>query len=142
MGDSPELMLLGSSLFNNLIEAIGSNVCATGEMPKGMQYPIGTLNEAYWAMAEVWKTTPPEAQIIKDVDQFLVALECIIEDEGASVERFDARRGYRRATKKAIKGRGTIFLTGIGCLAPMAMEGMWELVQSLVELTQAIYLRV
>jgi hypothetical protein len=113
------------SLFNDLIEGIGNNVCATGEMVKGTGNLMGTPNEAWQAMTEVWKTTPSLAQIVKDVDQFLVALERIIKEEGAYVEEFDARKGHRHATKKAIKG-GAIFLTEGGCLTPTAMEGIRE----------------
>ena len=137
MGDSPELMPLDSSLFNDLIEAIGNNVCATGEMEKGTGYSMGTPNEAWRTMTEVWKTTPSSARIVQDVDRFLVALERIIEEEGAYVEEFDARKGHRRATQKAIKG-GALFLTAGGCLTPTAMEAMRELLKSWEGLTRAI----
>jgi hypothetical protein len=137
MGDSPELMPLDSSLFNDLIEGIGSNVCATGAMERGMGYSMGTPNDAWKAMTAVWKTTPSSARIVEDVDRFLIALERIIEEEGAYVEEFDARKGHRRATQKTIKG-GALFLTAGGCLTPTAMEAMRELLKSWEGLTRAI----
>jgi len=122
MGDNPELMPLNSSLFNDLIEAIGNNFSATGEMEKGTGYSTGIPNEAWWAMTEIWKTTPSSARIVQDVDRFRVTLERIIEEEGAYVEECDARKGHRCSTQKAIKG-GSYFLDGRRLFDPLGHGG-------------------
>ena len=96
---------------------------------------MGTPNDAWRTMTEVWETTPSQGRIIEDVDRFAKALDRIIEEEGAYVEEWDARKGYRRATQKAIKG-GSIFMTAGGNLTEAAMEGMVELIKSWEGLTR------
>ena len=55
MGDSPNLMPLDYSLFNNLIEAISMNVVATAGRSKNMRYSMGTPDSAWRTMVEVWE---------------------------------------------------------------------------------------
>eukprot|EP01050_Picozoa_sp_SAG11_P022140 SAG11_NODE_4107_length_2062_cov_3.650535_1_plen_113_part_00 len=54
-GDSPEMMPLDSSLFNDLIEAIGKNVCATVGLPEGERHTMATPDAAWDTICEAWK---------------------------------------------------------------------------------------
>ena len=104
MGDSPELMPLDSSLFNDLIEGVALHVVGSTTLEKGKRYSMGLPNDAWRTMCEVWEKAPSSARVIQDVDRFLVALRKIIAAEGCYVEEFDARHGHRRAMQKAVKG--------------------------------------
>ena len=55
MGDSPEMMPLDNSLFNDLIKAIGKHVCATWNEKGEGKYSMGTPDEAWSTMMRVWK---------------------------------------------------------------------------------------
>ena len=134
MGDSPELMPLDSSLFNDLIEGVALHVVGSTTLEKGKRYSMGLPNDAWRTMCEVWEKAPSSARVIQDVDRFLVALRKIIAAEGCYVEEFDARHGHRRAMQKAVKG-GAFNITAAGTLTETAMEGMRELETSWVGLT-------
>ena len=58
MGDSPELMPLDYSLFNDLIKAIFINVVATTGRLKETRYSMGTPDYAWRKMVEVWEKAP------------------------------------------------------------------------------------
>ena len=53
MGDSPELIPLDSSLFNDLIEGIALNIVATGSMGSGCRYSMGLLDDSWRKMTAV-----------------------------------------------------------------------------------------
>ena len=53
----------------------------------------------------------------------------------AYMDEWDAQKGFRHATQKAIKG-GSMFMTAGGNLTEKAMEGMVELVKSWEGLTR------
>ena len=137
MGDSPELMPLDSSLLGDLIEAIALNVVATGTHNQGERYSMGTPNEAWRTMSEVWEQSPTEERIIQDIDRFRVALKKNIAAEGTYVEEYDGRKGHRKATQKAIKG-GSLIMTPGGVLADRALEGLQELISTWNGLTKPI----
>ena len=86
MGDSPELMPLDSSLFNDLIKGIALNIVATGSIGRGRRYSMGLPVNAWRTMTAVWETTPSSCRVIQDIDRFGKALDCIIEAKGSYVE--------------------------------------------------------
>ena len=108
MGDSPELMPLDSSLFNDLIEGVALHVVGSTTLEKGKRYLMGLPNDAWRTMCEVWEKAPSSARVIQDVDRFLVALHKIIAAEGCYVEEYDAHHGHRKAMQKAVKGGGGV----------------------------------
>ena len=106
MGDSPELMPLDSSLFNDLIEGVTIHVVGTTTLPKGERYSMGLPDDAWRTMCEVWSRAPSSERIIEDIDRFKKAVEKIIAAEGCYVEEYDARHGHRKSMQKAVKGGG------------------------------------
>ena len=106
MGDSPELMPLDSSLFNDLIEGVALHVVGTTTLPKGERYSMGLPDDAWRTMCEVWSRAPSSERIIEDIDRFKKAVEKIIAAEGCYVEEYDARHGHRKSMQKAVKGGG------------------------------------
>eukprot|EP01050_Picozoa_sp_SAG11_P031448 SAG11_NODE_9773_length_881_cov_1.734015_2_plen_171_part_01 len=116
-GDSPEMMPLDSSLFNDLIEAIGLNVVASAGA-----HSMATPNQAWETMTAVWAKAPTEARIIQDIDRVMKAIDAIIEKEGAYVEEWDARHGHRKATQQAVKG-GALRIGKNGVLTAEAEAG-------------------
>ena len=136
MGDSPELMPLDSSLFNDLIEGIAINVVATGSMKRGRRYSMGLPDEAWRTITSVWETTPSSRRITQDIERFRTALDRIIEANGAYVEEYDCRHGHRKATQKAVLG-GALKMNAEGNLTDQALEGMKELETSWEGLTQS-----
>ena len=97
MGDSPELMPLDSSLFNDLIEGVALHVVGTTTLPKGERYLMGLTDDAWRTMCEVWSRAPSSERIIEDIDRFKKAVEKIIVAEGSYVEEYDARHGHRKS---------------------------------------------
>ena len=126
MGDSPELMPLDSSLFNDLIEAIAKHVCATyhlplptKEQPQPNKYSMATPALAWGCMTELWMSDViPEARIFQDCDKFERALDAIIEAKGIIVETFNNRNGHRAVAARL--GRETFEEK----LTPKALDGL------------------
>eukprot|EP01050_Picozoa_sp_SAG11_P017372 SAG11_NODE_2500_length_3282_cov_3.538800_1_plen_631_part_00 len=116
-GDSPEMMPLDSSLFNDLIEAIGKNVCATVGLDAKERHSMSTPDEAWQTMCAVWQTADAvsSGRIIQDIDRVLVAIERIIEADGAYVEELDYRNGHRKAAQLISRG---------GALTAQAQAGL------------------
>ena len=135
MGDSPELMPLDSSLFNDFIEGIAMNVVATGLMERGIKYSMGLPDDAWRTMCAVWETTPTSCRIMQDIDRFSKALDNIIAAEGSYMEEYDGRHGHRRAMQKAVQG-GALIVTRDGALTEQALEGMRTLEPSWIGLTK------
>ena len=129
MGDSPELMPLDSSLFSDLIEGIALHVVATAKLPKGEKYSMGTPDEAWRTMIEVWMTAVPSpGRIVQDIDRFSTALDRIIAVMGCYVEELDCCHGHRKAMQIAVTG-GAINMKN-GSLTAKAVEGLSELKKS------------
>lgn len=128
MGDSPELMPLDSSLFNDLIEAIAKHVTATyhiplptKETPQPDKYSMATPALAWETMTELWMSDViPSARIFYDCDKFERALDAIIEARGCIVEEFNNRNGHRAVAARL--GRESFKQK----LTPKALEGMRE----------------
>ena len=137
MGDSPELMPLDSSLFNDLIDAVGKHVSATWEKkeldPKGTHwndkknFKMSTPDEAWATMEAVWlgSNAVRSERIIDDVDKVQEALEAIVKAEGAVVHTHNGRKGHRasshRTASKSISTGGRMHRN--------AIEGMLEQVK-------------
>jgi hypothetical protein len=137
MGDSPELMPLDSSLFNDLIDAVGAHVSATWEKkeldPKGThwndkkKFKMSTPDEAWATMEAVWLGSDAvrSERIIDDVDKVQEALEAIVKAEGAVVHSHNGRKGHRacshRTASKSISTGGRMHRN--------AIQGMLEQVK-------------
>ena len=76
MGDSPEIMPLDNSLFNDLVEAIGKHVCATWNEKGEGKYSMGTPDEAWSTMMRVWNSVAISSErIIADIDWIEFAMD-------------------------------------------------------------------
>ena len=113
MGDSPELMPLDSTLFNDLINSIGHHVCSTWNVTKEQEeagtkkWSMATPKKAWATMKEVWMgetTSPDSARIIHDIDRFAVAVDEIVKAKGVIVPFLDNRSGHRKAAVRASNG--------------------------------------
>ena len=127
MGDSPELMPLDSSLFNDLIEAIAKHVTATyhiplptKEVPQPNKYSMATPELAWATMTELWNSDGiiSESRIFQDCDKFEAALDAIIAVQGTIVESMNNRNGHRAVAAKLNRESFEEKLT------PQAMAGM------------------
>ena len=119
MGDSPELMLMGTCLNEYIDSSVAKYVAHTAHLPKGhpkiidMSTPEGA--NACFARLYHPKTgvSPAPRRIIEDVQRFLVACQDICYAEGSIVEtisgrtiRHDHRAGAEREAWNRPKKRG------------------------------------
>ena len=100
MRDSPKLMPLDSSFFNDLVEGIGMDVVATRSMEREVKYSVGLPDNIWRTMNAVWEITLTSCRIIQDIDRFSKAIDGIIEAEGNYVEDYYGTHGHQRATQK------------------------------------------
>ena len=135
MGDSPDLILLDLSFFNDLIKGIALNIVSTRSIGRGCRYSMGMPEDAWRTMTAMWETTPSSCRVIQDIDRFRKARDHIIEAKGSYVEEYDCRHGHRKVTQKLVSG-GALILTAEVNLTDRAMEGMRELEASWEGLTQ------
>ena len=136
MGDSPELMPLDSSLFNDLIEMIARHVCSTFHVPhreKGAdvtstsKYSMATPADAWRCMSTIVMQLPSE-RIIQDIDKWAKAIDMIIGEDGCIVPDLDLRNGHRKASARIARG---------GNLLPHAVTAMAEQVLTWDQLSGA-----
>ena len=113
MGDSPELMPLDSSLFNELINGVHTHVLTTRLLPIGAagKFEMSTPKKAWKTMVEVWDYenstgAVPSSSILRDIDRFATAVCKIIKKQGTIVTELDNRNGHRKvASRMFIGGR-------------------------------------
>ena len=107
-GDSPELMPLDSSLFNDLIEAVHRAVCSTSHRKMdgsdGFKFYFGTPAQAWGTMYKCWNHAGQGAvsskRIMEDIDRVKHALITIIEHSGTVVPDLDNRKGHRKEASR------------------------------------------
>ena len=134
MGDSPELMPLDSSLFNDLIEAIAKHVTATyhlplptKEQPQPNKYSMATPELAWRCMTELFMSNViARERVFQDIDKFEAALNAIIEARGIIVESLNNRNGHRAAAARLTQHGLHNKLTSKGVEGLKAQMEMWD----------------
>ena len=134
MGDSPELMPLDSSLFNDLIEAIAKHVIATYHIPlptkavpQPNKYSMATPELAWKCMTELWMSNViPQERIFQDCDKIEDALDAIIAAQGIIVEAFNTRKGHRAAAARLTEAGVEKKLTSKGVEGLRAQMATWD----------------
>jgi hypothetical protein len=99
-GDSPELMPLDNSLFNDLHQQTAQNVSATYRLqfsdPKKFSYQ--TPLSAWSAVTRTWTQHPSDQRIIADIDRFPQMVDQILENDGDQLSSVN-RSGHRKQRK-------------------------------------------
>ena len=112
MGDIQKLMPLYSLVFNNLIDTIGINVLENASLPFKEQLSIAAPNKTCRKMCAMGENFPTEARIIQDVEDFVSAVTCIIQEKGGYVYESYVRCLCQKESQKAVKGGSIMIIQG------------------------------
>ena len=103
VGDSPEMMPLGCSLFNNLYEAAHRHVSLTHLLQKDdpKKFCLATPKEISRAYCRPWtcggeEGSPSCQRIIQDCNKFFSNIQVINDAKGIMCAGLGNRRGHRR----------------------------------------------
>ena len=105
VGNSPELMPLDYSLFQDLHMFVKIHVAATFHLPSNHadKFSYSTPKTIESAYRQCWTIVPSSERIIQDVDKMIFAMGKIKDAKGDIVKGLANRSGHREYSEKHVK---------------------------------------